>query len=77
MTSRSKARPEALSKRERQVMDAIYRRGDATAGDVFADIPDAASYNAVRSVLTILEEKGHLTHETRERRYVYRPTVEP
>ena len=77
MTKRRKAVVDAMSKRERQVMEILYRRGEATAGEVFDDLPDAASYNAVRSTLTILEEKGHLRHETRDRRYVYRPTIEP
>lgn len=67
---------EILSARERQVMDVLYRRGEATAGEVFDDLPDPASYNAVRGVLRILEEKGRVEHERDGRRYVYRP-VEP
>lgn len=67
---------EILSARERQVMDALYRRGEATAAEVYDDLPDAASYNAVRGVLRILEEKGRVEHERDGRRYVYRP-VEP
>ena len=54
-------------------MEAIYRRGQATAADVYEDLPDAASYNAVRGVLRILEEKGHLEHVREGRHYVYRP----
>ena len=77
MPGRRNAAPDPLSKRERQVMDVIYRRKAATAAEVFADLPDAASYNAVRSILNILEEKGHLTHQRRDRRYVYEPTVAP
>lgn len=67
---------EILSARERQVMDALYRRGEATAAEVYDDLPDPASYNAVRGVLRILEEKGRIEHERDGRRYVYRP-VEP
>src|SRR5215211_772780 len=70
--------PEAavqLSRRERQIMDVIYRRGRATAAEVLEDIPDPPSYSAVRAMLRLLEEKGHVRHEQDGPRYVYVPTV--
>ncbi|HEY9230230.1 MAG TPA: BlaI/MecI/CopY family transcriptional regulator, partial [Gemmatimonadaceae bacterium] len=70
--------PEAaaqLSRRERQIMDVIYRRGRATAAEVLQDIPDPPSYSAVRALLRLLEEKGHVHHEQDGPRYVYAPTV--
>lgn len=72
MADRSTAQ---LSRRERQIMDAIYRRGSATAAEVHAALPDAPSYSAVRALLRILEEKGHLTHAQDGQRYVYSPVV--
>jgi predicted transcriptional regulator len=63
--------PPALSKRERQIMDVIYRRGRATAADVHADLPDAPTYTTVRGLLRVLVEKGHLHHEEDGPRYVY------
>lgn len=73
----SPARPvdEILSARERQVMEVLYRRREATAGEVYDDLPDAPSYNAVRGVLRVLEEKGHVRHEKDGRAYVYRPVA--
>ena len=65
----------ALSRRERQIMEVVYRRGAATASDVQADLPSPPSYSAVRALLRILEEKGHLKHDDDGTRYVYRPTV--
>ncbi|MGH7710302.1 MAG: BlaI/MecI/CopY family transcriptional regulator [Gemmatimonadaceae bacterium] len=64
-----------LSRRERQIMDAIYRRGSATAAEVHEALPDAPSYSAVRALLRILEEKGHLTHAQDGPRYLYSPVV--
>ena len=64
-----------LSRRERQIMDVIYRRGRATAADVHADLPDPPSYSAVRALLRVLESKGHLSHASDGPRYVYAPTV--
>ena len=64
-----------LSRRERQIMDSVYRRGKATAAEVMADLPEAPSYSAVRTMLRLLEEKGHLQHELDGPRYVYLPTV--
>jgi predicted transcriptional regulator len=66
---------ESLSRRERQIMDIIYRRGRAAAADVLADLYDPPSYSTVRTLLTILEEKGHLKHEQSGPRFIYMPTV--
>ena len=65
----------ALSRRERQIMDVLYRRTRATAAEVMAELPDPPSYSAVRSALRLLVEKGHLTRELEDLRYVYRPRV--
>lgn len=67
--------PADLSRRERQVMDIIYRRGRATASEVMGDLPDPPTYSAVRSALRILVERGHLRHRQDGVRYVYSPTV--
>ncbi len=65
----------ALSKRERQIMDVLYRLGRATAGEVLAGMPGAPSYSTVRTQLRVLEEKGHVRHDEHGLRYVYLPTV--
>jgi len=65
-----------LGRRERQIMDAIYRRGQATAAEGLADLPDPPSYSAVRGMLRLLEDKGYLRHEQEGPRYVYLPTTE-
>ena len=67
--------PEQLSRRERQIMDIVYARGQATAAEVTAALPDAPSYSAVRALLRILEQKGHLRHQQDGPRYVFLPTV--
>jgi len=64
-----------LSRRERQIMEIVYRAGRATAGEVLAQLPDPPSYSAVRALLRILENKGHLRHELSGNRYVYLATV--
>src|SRR3954454_4403067 len=64
-----------LSRRERQIMDVIYRLGRATAAEVMGGLPDPPSYSAVRAMLRVLEEKGHLRHESRGAQYVFLPTV--
>lgn len=64
-----------LSRRERQIMDIVYRLGRATVSDVLERLPDPPSYSAVRALMRILEEKGHLHHEQEGPRYVYMPTV--
>jgi predicted transcriptional regulator len=63
-----------LSRRERQIMDVIYQRGQATAGDVLEGLPDPPSYSAVRALLRVLETKGHVRHKQEGNRYIYLPT---
>ena len=63
-----------LGKRERQIIEIVYRRGRATAAEVLADLPDAPSYSSVRGMLRHLEGKGYLRHERDGLRYVYSPT---
>ncbi len=65
----------SLSRRERQIMDALYRRGRATAAEVMRDLPGEPSYSTVRTQLRVLEEKGHVRHEDDGPRYVYAPAV--
>lgn len=62
-----------LSRRERQILDIVYARGEATAVQVVADMADPPSRTAVRTLLKILEEKGHLKHRQDGKTYVYRP----
>ncbi|MEP0548990.1 MAG: BlaI/MecI/CopY family transcriptional regulator [Rhodothermales bacterium] len=69
--------PPTLSRRERQIMDIVYQLGEATAAEVMDGMPNPPSYSAVRAMLRILEEKGHLTHTKDGPRYVYQPTVAP
>jgi predicted transcriptional regulator len=64
-----------LSRRERQIMDFLYQHGRATAADVQANLPEPPSYSAVRAMLRVLEEKGHVHHQQDGPRYVYRPRV--
>lgn len=64
-----------LSRRERQIMEAVYRLGRATVSEVVAHISDPPSYSTVRALINVLEEKGHLRHEQDGPRYVYLPTV--
>ena len=64
-----------LSRRERQILDAIYRLGSATAQEVRENIPEPPSYSAVRALLRVLEHKGHVQHRQDGPRYVYVPTV--
>ena len=64
-----------LSRRERQIMEIVYGRGSATAAEVLESMPDPPSYSAVRAMMRILEEKGHLTHRHDGPRYVYSPVV--
>ena len=65
---------EHLSRRERQILDAVYARGEASAAEVWAALPDPPSKTAVRTLLTILEGKGHLTHRQEGLKYVYMPS---
>lgn len=68
------SKQEGLSRRERQIMDVVYARGEVSATDVWQSLPDPPSRTAVRTLLRILEEKGHLRHEKRAREFIYRPT---
>ena len=68
-------KPNDLSRRERQIMEIVYARGSATAAEVLDGMSDPPSYSAVRAMMRILEEKGHLTHEERGPRYVFRATL--
>ncbi|MFN2635757.1 MAG: BlaI/MecI/CopY family transcriptional regulator [Gemmatimonadaceae bacterium] len=64
-----------LSRRERQIMDFLFRRGHASVGEVLEGIPDPPGYSAVRATLRTLEQKGRVTHEEEGRAYIYKPTV--
>ena len=66
---------EALSRRERQILDVIYALGRATAAEVQERLADAPTYTTIRGLLRILEEKGHVRHEDEGGRYVYFPTL--
>jgi predicted transcriptional regulator len=72
MSKQAKAQ---LSRREREIMDVIYRSGRATAAEVMESLTDPPSYSAVRALLRVLEEKGHLRHEEDGPRYVFLPTI--
>ena len=67
--------PQALSRRERQILDVIYHLGRATASEVLERMADAPTYTTVRGLLRVLESKGHVRHEEEEGRYVYFPTM--
>jgi predicted transcriptional regulator len=64
-----------LSRRERQIMDIIYQRGQATAAEVLQNLPNPPGYSAVRAMLRLLEEKGYLKHEQDGPRYLFKPTL--
>ena len=64
-----------LSRRERQIIDILYRRGRATAAEVMSDLPGNPSYSTVRTQLRVLESKGHVRHEEEGLRYVYSPAL--
>src|SRR3982074_1194243 len=65
----------ALSRRERQIMDILYRRGRATANEVMDDLTGGPSYSTVRTQLRVLESKGHIRHQEEGLRYIYVPAV--
>jgi predicted transcriptional regulator len=67
--------PLDLGRRERQIMEVVYRLGRASASDIRANLPDPPSYSAVRAMLRFLEDKGHLDHEQEGMRHIYFPTV--
>ena len=71
----SKRTPAALTKRERQIMDVLYRLGRGTAAEIMEAVPGAPSYSTIRTQLRVLETKGHVRHEEHGLRYVYTPTV--
>jgi predicted transcriptional regulator len=62
-----------LSRRERQIMDIVFASGEATGADILAKLPKAPTRGALRTMLRILEDKGHLTHSKKSREFVYRP----
>ena len=68
-------KPDPLTRREREIMDILYRRERATAHEVMSELADPPSYSAVRTFLRLLEERGHVRHEQDGARYVYMPTV--
>ncbi len=68
--------PHDLGRRERQILETVYRLGRASVAQVRAELPDPPSYSAVRGMLNLLEEKGHLRHEQDGLRYMYLPVVE-
>ena len=69
------AKSDPLTRREREIMDIIFARREATAAEVNAALPDKPSYSTVRTLLRILEEKGHLKHREDGQRFVYMPTT--
>jgi BlaI family transcriptional regulator, penicillinase repressor len=71
----AKAPPATLTRREREIMDVLYQRGRATAGEVMKALPGNPSSSTVRTQLRVLEEKGHVRHEEHGLRYVYVPEV--
>jgi BlaI family penicillinase repressor len=70
-----KLKETGLARRERQIMDILYRRGRATANEVMEDLSGNPSYSTVRTQLRVMEEKGHVRHEEEGLRYVYSPAV--
>lgn len=68
-------KPDPLTRREREIMDILHRRGRATAHEVMGELTGPPSYSAVRTFLRLLEERGHVRHEQDGPRYVYMPTV--
>jgi len=66
-----KSKPQALARREREIMDVLYKLGRASVGQVLAALPDRLNYSTVRAQLRVLEEKGHVRHEQHGLRYVY------
>src|SRR6202047_2956085 len=70
-----KPKPHSLSRRERQIMDVLYKLERATVAEVLSKLTDKPNYSTVRAQLRVLEEKGHVRHEEHGLRYVYVPTV--
>jgi predicted transcriptional regulator len=65
----------SLPRRERQIMDVLYRRGRATAAEVMSELPGEPNYSTVRTQLRVLEDKGHVRHDEEGGRYVYAPAI--
>lgn len=72
--AKKKKDPLKLGRRERQILDIIYRLGEASVGDVLAEISDPPAYDSVRTIIRVLERKGFLQHRKEGTKYVYRPT---
>src|SRR5215831_12730517 len=70
-----KALHASLSRRERQIMDIIYRLGRVTVAEVLPELPGGPAYSTVRAQLRVLEQKGHVRHEEQGQQYIYTPTV--
>lgn len=66
---------DVLSRRERQILDILYAQGRATAAEIQTALPDPPSYSAVRALLRVLEDKGHVRHQADGPRYIYMPRV--
>jgi predicted transcriptional regulator len=66
-----------LGRRERQIVEVLYRLGKASVAEVLAELPDPPSYSAVRGMLTLLKDKGHVRHKRDGMRYIYTPAVAP
>jgi predicted transcriptional regulator len=77
MIPMARKQPPPLSRRERQIMDIIYQRGQATAGEIRAAMADPPGYSTVRTLLRVLTDKGHVQWHSDGPRYVYSPTVSP
>ena len=75
MAKTSETPHQSLTRRERQIMDILYRRGRATAGEVMEELSGDPNYSTVRTQLRVLEEKGHVRHEEIGLRYVYAPAI--
>jgi len=68
--------PGEMSRRERQIMDIVYQRSEASAADVASELPDRPGYSTVRKLMSILEDKGYLYHDReKNNRYIYHPTI--
>ena len=67
----------SLTRREREIMDVLHRRGRATAREVLEEMPEPPSYSAVRALLRLLEERGHVKHVQEGQHYVYAPAAAP
>ena len=74
-TSSDTSAGDGFSRREREIMDALYKLGRASAAQILEQIPNPPTYTAIRSHLTILEKKGHVRHESDGTRYIYEPAV--